>query len=415
MRRWRAGTCILLAVAAVCGGCGGSDGSGAPAPIHGNGVERIDSAMNDVMNRHAPPGISVAVGRNGKLVFAKAYGHANLAGTEALTPSHLFRVASVSKPVTGIAVLRAAEQGLLTFDQKAFDILSTFLPASGADPRIGDIEVWHLMHHTGGWNLYDYPSDPLFRTLEVAQAVNSSMPPDPQALSRWIAKQPLAFDPGSSFAYTNIQFVLLGRVLEQVSGMAYEDFVQQYVLQPAGITRARLGGISAAERLPGEVEYESFSNAIWKSVYDGTTVVPEPAYGGLNLLGFDASSAWVFSAVDLVKLASASDGDPAYPDIISAQSFDTMTERGTPPGTTAIGVSWFLELNAAGDARAWNHSGGMPGTISLLARLPSGVIVAAITNTARNQNFTNDLFDGVIQAVNGISEWPDVDLFSNYP
>jgi hypothetical protein len=167
--------------------------------------------------------------------------------------------------------------------------------------------------------------------------------------------------------------------------------------------------------LPGEVEYESFSNSIWKSVFDGTTVVPEPAYGGLNLLGFDASSAWVFSAVDLVKLAAASDGDPVYPDIISPQSFDTMIGRGTPAGTTALGVSWFLDLNASGNARGWNHTGGMPGTFSLLARLPSGVIVAVITNTDRGQGFSRDLFDGLIDAVNGITEWPDVDLFGNYP
>jgi N-acyl-D-amino-acid deacylase len=395
--------------------CGGSNSSQPAIVIEGAGVERIDSAMNGVMNRHAPPGISVAVARDGKLVFAKAYGFANIAGTEALTPDHMFRVASVSKPVTGIAVLRAAEQGLLGFDEKAFDVLASYLPLNGADPRIGDIEIWHLMHHTGGWNLYDYPSDPLFRSLEVAQVVNSTMPPDPQALTRWIAMQPLAFDPGSNFAYTNIGFVLLGRILEQASGLTYEDFVQQHVLQPAGITRTRLGGITKGERLPGEVEYEFFSNSIWKSVFDGTTVIPEPAYGGLNLLGFDASSAWVFSAVDLVKLAAASDGNSAYPDIISSQSFDTMIERGTPAGSSVIGVAWFLGLDSNGVTTEWNHFGGMPGTVSLLARLRSGVIVAVITNTARNQNFTDDLFNSTISAVNGITDWPDVDLFGNYP
>ena len=104
--------------------------------------------------------------------------------------------------------------------------------------------------------------------------------------------QPLAFDPGTGFAYTNIGYVTLGRVIEETTGFGYEDFVERFVLQPAGITTARLGGITRAERAAGEVEYESFRNSIWRSVFDGETVVSEPAYGGLNLAGFDASSAW---------------------------------------------------------------------------------------------------------------------------
>lgn len=103
--------------------------------------------------------------------------------------------------------------------------------------------------------------------------------------------QPLAFDPGADFAYTNIGYVTLGRVIEASTGFDYEDFVRRFVLVPAGITRARLGRISRAERATDEVEYESFRNSIWTSVFDGTTIVPEPAYGGINLIGFDASSA----------------------------------------------------------------------------------------------------------------------------
>ncbi len=410
----RIATIVLLSLSAIA--CNsGSGGGSSPPPIQGTGVERIDSAMNGVMSTYSPPGIAVAVVRNDQLVFAKGYGTADLAGTIPMRPDHLFRVASVSKPITGIATLKAAEDGLIDIHAKAFDILASYLPASGADPRIGQIEVWHLMHHTGGWNLYGYPTDPLFRSLEVAQAMGVALPPDPQALTRWIATQGLAFDPGTSFAYTNIGFIVLARVIEQSTGFAYEDYVQQFVLQPAGVTRARLGGITRSQRLPDEVEYESFTNNIWKSVFDGTTVVTEPAYGGLNLLGFDASSAWVISAVDLAKLAAAVDGNPAYPEILSPQSFAIMKTVGTPQGTTPLGVSWFLGLNGNGTVTGWNHSGGMPGTSSYLARLPTGVIIAVITNTARDSAFTNALFGGLVTAVNGITDWPTTDLFGNYP
>ena len=169
-----------------------------------------------------------------------------------------------------------------------------------------------------------------------------------------------------------------------------------------------------AERAANEVEYESFSNDIWRSVFDGRTVVPEPAYGGLNLFGFDASSAWVFSAVDLARLAAATDGDEAYPDILRPETVKLMTTSGTPPGETPVGAAWFLETDGSGSVIGWNHSGGMPGTISLLVRLPSGIIVSVITNTAREQAFTDELFNGLIDAVGGVTDWPTADLFPQY-
>lgn len=405
---------VLLASSLVllcaCGGSGGD--SEPPGIIQGDGVERIDQAMNDVMDRHAPPGIAVAVVREGRLVVANAYGTADRAGRQLLTTSHLFRVASVSKPVTGIAALKAIEEGLLDPDAAAFDILARYLPANGADPRLPLLQVRHLLHHTGGWDFYDFPDDPLFRSGEIASALGATLPLDPETLVRWVAMQPLAFDPGTDFAYTNIGYVTLGRVIEETTGFGYEDFVQRFVLQPAGITTARLGGITRAERAAGEVEYESFRNSIWRSVFDGETVVSEPAYGGLNLAGFDASSAWLFSVIDLVRLAAATDGNAAYPDVISQQSFEFMTAVGTPAGAQPIGVAWFLGRNAAGNVNRWDHSGGMPGTTSYLARLPGGVIVAVVSNTAREQDFTSDLINGLIRAVEGITDWPETDLFA---
>lgn len=407
---------ILSGFTLLLTACGGS-GGGAPPPIvvQGDGVERIDTVMNDVMSRHRPPGIAVAVVRDGKLVVAKAYGSADIAASEPLRPDHLFRIASISKAVTGIAVLSAIDEGLLNPDAAAFDILSDFLPNSGADPRIDQVSVRHLMHHTSGWNMVGVPDDPLFRSLEIAQATGSTMPPDPAAMTRWAAMQPLSFDPGTDFIYTNIGYVVLGRVIERSTGFTYEDFVQRFVFEPAGITLAEIGGITRAERKQNEVEYDSTQNNIWTSVFDGTSVVPEPAYGGINLVGLDASSAWLLSVVDLVKLAAATDGDPAYADIISEQSFELMTDIGTPPGTTPLGVAWFLGTDASGAVVKWDHGGGMPGTTAYLARLESGVIIAVISNTALDQSFFDDLAVGLTNAVNGISIWPATDLFPQFP
>ena len=417
MRRISPAIYLLLAVAAVFPACG-SSGGGASAPIvvTGSGVDRIDSAMNAAMSRHAPPGISVAVVRDGALVFAKGYGSADIAGSEPMRPDHLFRIASVSKPVTGIAALRAVDEGLLDSNAAAFDILSSYLPQSGADPRIAQITVRNLMSHTSGWNIWDYPADPLFRSQEISIALGVPMPITPQDLTRWVATEPLAFDPGTDFAYTNIGYVVLGRVIEQSTGFAYEDFVQQFVLEPAGITQAELGGITRTERRPNEVEYESFANSIWTSVFDGVSNVSEPAYGGINLVGFDASSAWLMSPVDLVKLVAAADGDPTYPDVISQESFELMKNIGTPAGTTPqIGVAWYLGTNGSGNVVKWDHAGGMPGTTAYVARLPSGVIFATVSNTSGDAAFFNDLAVGMTNAVEGITDWPATNLFPQFP
>jgi hypothetical protein len=88
-----------------------------------------------------------------------------------------------------------------------------------------------------------------------------------------------------------------------------------------------------------------------------------------------------------------------------------MSTSGTPAGNTPIGAAWFLGLRADGSTAEWNHSGGMPGTTSFLARLPTGIIIAVISNTARDPAFFDDLVGGLVAAVNGITDWPDTDLF----
>lgn len=402
---------LVLTTALLLGACGGG-GDGGSAAVEGAGPERIDAAVAAIRSQAALPGVAVAVVRNGELVIAKAYGSADIAGEEPLTPAHLFRVASVSKPITGIATLKAAEEGLLDLQAPAFEILAAYRPSPGeADPRLGQITVWHLLHHTPGWDLWGHPRGPLFRSKEIADEETVPSPPGPAALVRWVARQPLAFDPGSRFHYTNIGFVALGRVIEESTGYGYEDFVQRFVLEPAGITKARLGGAFRFERLTGEVEYFSRRQPIWSSIVDGRATVTNPAYGGINLAGMDASSAWVLSVVDLARLGAATDGLPGYAELLSSAGHERMLAVGTPAGGPAYGAGWFLTTGAGKRAMSWNHSGGMPGTVALLQNLGNGVIVAM----AGNGDAPGELLSILVDAVQGITEWPDEDLFEQFP
>ena len=421
--RYKRNSILLLAVLllSACGGGGGGGGSAGgggnpPVVVDGTGPERIDSAVAEVRSDFRIPGVAVAVVRNGRLVIAKAFGTADIAGQEPLRPDHLFRVASVSKSVTGIAALKAADEGLLDLQAHAFSILDDYRPPPGeGDARLADITVWHLMHHTPGWNLWGFPLDPILRNQEIADEEMVPSPPDSDTLTRWVAKQPLAYEPGTRFSYTNIGFIVLGRVIEKSTGFAYEDFVRRFVFEPAGITRARVGGIGRADRLPDEVEYLSLQDSVWASVFDGNVTIQEPAYGGLNLPGFDASSAWVMSVVDMVRLAAATDGDPAYTEVLTSQRQEQMIAVGTQSGQTAYGAGWFLTSNVAGQTVAWQHSGGMPGTATLLARLENGVIFAVAANADARGQIAQPLLSAVSGAVTGIRDWPTQDLFDQYP
>ena len=286
-----------------------------PLPQTGESVPEIDAYAQDFLSKWDVPGAAYAVVWQGRLVVAAGYGYADLARTQPVRPEHLFRVASVSKPITAVATLKAVEEGLITLDTKAFDVLADLLPPTGpADARLLDITVADLLHHTSGFTLYNL-SDPFRRTKEVASAMGTSNPPASEAIVGFMARQPLGFAPGEGFAYTNVGFVTLGRIIERAAGMPYEEYVRAQIFSPMGITQARIGFARQAERLDGEVEYDS-RGIVWPSIFDGEGNVPA-AYGGVHTRAFDASSGWVLSAVDLARFAASVDGAATVPDLLS--------------------------------------------------------------------------------------------------
>src|SRR5215510_3321503 len=117
-------------------------------PVNGKagpGLEPIDKAMQAILRRHGIPGGALAIAKDGRLVFAKGYGWANLATGETVSPLTLFGLASVSKPITAIAILLLMEQGKLELDTPAFSYLPHLQPPRGArvDPRLRKVTIRH--------------------------------------------------------------------------------------------------------------------------------------------------------------------------------------------------------------------------------------------------------------------------------
>src|SRR5687767_495399 len=209
------------------------------------GMGSYDQVIPDLMRKHAIPGGAIAVLRGGKLIYARGFGYADVENNTPVQPDALFRLASVSKPITGVAIMKLVEEGQLQLDERVAPFIAHLTPAEGAtvDPRWDQITIRQLLNHTAGWDR-DKPSggfDPKFRPAIAAGAVNAPAPASAETVIRYMKGMPLDFNPGEKFVYSNFGYAILGRVIERLSGMPYEDYVRARVLQPVGANRTRLG------------------------------------------------------------------------------------------------------------------------------------------------------------------------------
>lgn len=382
------------------------------------GMASVDHSVVAVMRRWNVPGAAVGVVKDGRLVFAHGYGYAERETEELTQPDALFRIASLSKAITAVAVLKLVEDGVLSLSDRPFEILSDLEPPAGAtvDPRLAQIRVSQLLYHSGGWDR-DVSFDPMFRPGIAAQAVGAPAPASAEAVIRYMLGQPLDFDPGSRYAYSNFGYAVLGRVIERVTGQSYEAYVQSAVLQPAGIQRMRLGKTRRADRAPGEVVYYYPQYAA--SVFPGDGSVPTP-YGGFYLEAMDAHGGWIASAIDLLRFIVAVDSITTPADILTAESVGRMTGRPAPPlwvGTDYYYAMGWLVRPAHGDANWW-HTGALAGTNTLMVRAYNGLAWVVLMNTS-TLNVAGDLLsdiDGAMwEGVGGVSAWPSHDLFGQFP
>jgi CubicO group peptidase (beta-lactamase class C family) len=401
----RMGLVKTLAAVALCGAAWVQAATGVAVPE----MASYDTEVQAFMAKWGVPGASVAVVRNGRLVFARGYGVADPSTGAAMQPDALFRIASVSKPVTAAAVMRLVQDGGLSLDLKVFPYLAR---GTASDARLNDITVRHLLEHSGGWDR-DLAGDPMFNLGTSAQGMGVASPPDADTILRWMLTQPLQFSPGTRYAYSNFGYLVLGQVIAKASGQRYEDYVGN-LLRQAGITRMKPGATLASGRLPGEVAYAMEAGTpLASSVFARAPgSVPWP-YGGFAIEPMLAHGGWVASAIDLVAFAAAMDGQGARPDLLNAASLSEIARR--PAFTPANATGWYgkgWETNTAGN---WWHTGSLPGTASLVVRASNGTQWAVLMNLRSESNagaFFSELDNLMWTAFGGVKTWPTGDQFA---
>ena len=383
--------------------------------------------VEEVFNRLIPgligdwdvPGAAIAIAKDGRLVLAKGYGLANVEKQEPVEPDTLFRVASIAKPITAVAVLQLVEDDLLSLDDRVFQILHKFQSPDGADkdPRLDDITVRHLLEHSGGWDR-DMSYDPMFNTGKVERDLGVPKPVSCSDVIRFMRGRPLNFDPGTEYAYSNFGYCLMGRIIEEKTGQPYEEYVKEQVLAPIGISRMHIGGTLAKNRADGEATYYGFPGDGWadSAMPNTPSRVPWPD-GGFHLRTLDAHGGWAASAIDLVIFATSVDGSRPPP-VIGPQSVQTMIAKPDlavwQDSYYHYGMGWFVV--PVGNDAIWSHDGSMPGTYALIVRTDHGFAWAVLFNSRpEEQSKFGDEVDQLIwQGIGEVTDWPSHDLFPGY-
>ena len=237
----------LLSVAAFAAFCAAPAIAGTPLPymppatqgISPERLHRVDSFVEQAIQRNDYLGAVVLVLRNGKVVDYNAYGHRDLARSEPLQRDAIFRIYSMSKTVTAAAILMLMEEGKLLLDDPISKYLPEFAEArvfvagTAAVPETrppkSPITIRQLLTHTPGFASYGD------RSLPVNQIFDSALLPqasDLDVFSKRLARVPLAHEPGAEFHYDGTATVVAGRIVEVVSGLRFDAFLHKRLFRP---------------------------------------------------------------------------------------------------------------------------------------------------------------------------------------
>lgn len=388
-------------------------------PITGSTEPRLkplDDLMTSFVVQYQVPGAGLTVTRGSELVYSRGFGFADVDAKRAVEPDSLFRIASISKPLTAVAILKLNQQGKFKLDDRVFDVLPAeqWLPAK-YDDRLRTITIRQLLQHTGGWDR-DKSFDPIGRATDAVQTLGKSLPASAVDITRYTLTLPLDFDPGARYAYSNVGYLLLGRLIELGSGESYESFVTKTVLAPAGVTRTRLGRAHESDLDKDEVHYYDRKKRMATAINGAKLGEQVPlVYGAENLEAYEAHGGWIASTVDIAKFAAALTHAKSDA-LLAAEWLAELRARpqGNPgwesegkPRDPYYGLGFMIRpIGNQGGVNMW-HSGLIAGTSTLLVSRHDGFCWAVFFNIDRApdgktlSNLIDPLVHKAVDAVSG--------------
>jgi CubicO group peptidase (beta-lactamase class C family) len=294
------------------------------------------------------PSVAAAVVRNGEALWTDAVGLADADAGEQATPDHQYRLGSITKSVTAVAVMQLRDAGKLDLDDR--------LDAHLDVPAHGDLSLRHMLSHASGLQR-EVPGD-VWESLEFPATV--------QELLAQLEDAERVLAPGQAWHYSNLAFLLLGELVTKVAGMPYDDYVEGRILRPLGMTRTHF-----APDAPVAVGYsvDPYSDVLRRE----PMLVEER--GGL------AAAGQLWGTVgDLCRFAAfLAAPDPA---VLAPATVEEMAAVATMADTVRWSLAWGLGLSLVrrGDRIYRGHDGGMPGYLASVVVDVDGLGAAVLTN-----------------------------------
>jgi CubicO group peptidase (beta-lactamase class C family) len=338
---------------------------------------QIDNSIDSILSRDMQPdapGLAALVKDHGRILFEKGYGVRELSTRAKIDPQSNFRLASFTKEFTAMAVMLLVQDRKLHYDDRLAAIFPDF-PAYGKA-----ITVRHLLTHTSG--LPDYET--LMEQEEKAQGPIWSAPhqiQDNEVLSLLEKQSAGKFAPGTSWAYSNSGYVVLGLIIAKVSGMPYREYLQRNIFAPLGMNHSVV-----YQKGINEVDRRAFGHSKEKDAFvqtDQSSTSATLGDGGIYSNVVDLAK-WD-EALQKHTLLSEEEMAPALSPVLLADGAqphwpkDTDSDNLAPGKPVAYGYGWFLDPYE-GHPRMW-HSGSTMGFRTVIQRFPSdGLTIVILSN-----------------------------------
>lgn len=384
----------------------------AAIPVNGKagpGLQGIDTSMLTIMERHGIPGAALAIAKDGRLVYAKGFGWANVETGDQVKPETVFGIASLSKPITAVAVLKLVEQGKLSLDARVFDLLAHIKPPTGSriDPRLRTVNVRQCLNHSGGWDRAVH-GDPVNWEPQICRAYKTRPPLSPSQFVSFAWSLLLNFDPGTDAKYSNIGYIILGEIVAKVSGQSYDRFVIENVLKPMDIKSLGLHAFDGKYFVGEALRYLAGS------------FIPLPP---MQMPMVNAAGGWAGSVVDMARFLTNLDGSRGQP-VLAEKTRQMMIETPVEPlkpraNGTWFGLGWDSVVRPE-KTFGYFKDGSYQGMRTFMKRLPTGVNWVLLYNASmefdpQDTQMASNMVHEVRHLVDRHENHPDVDLFKEFP